>query len=134
MRYMLAAATLAALAALTLGAVAFRAPGGEGSFGVDGAISYRAYPVTPAPGHRRALQSVFNRTHAPAAPLPRHLREATHTGVLWALATFTLADGSVVVERFSRRSGAGWQARGATSARCPAVPSEVRSAWHLTAC
>jgi hypothetical protein len=104
---------------------------------VSGALSYRARPVTPRPGHWRALQTTFRRAHAlyDTSPVaPQRLLEATHQGVLWALATFTLGDGTAIVERFSWRHGAGWRDLGATRAGCPAVPSEVRSVWRLTSC
>lgn len=139
-------ATLAAVAALGFGALATQATRGQASLftttetdrgAVSGALSYRARAVTPRSSHPRALQTAFARAHDGAratTPLPRHLLEATHQRVLWALATFTLADGKVVVERFSWRPGVGWRDLGATRARCPAVPPEVRGAWRLTAC
>jgi hypothetical protein len=142
---MLAIATLAAIAALTFGGLATRASSGHAGLlatepdpdrgGVSGALSYRAHAVTPGRGHWRSLQMRFKRAQAGSGTLtPQRLVEATHQGVLWALATFTLADGTVVVERFSWRSGVGWRDLGATRARCPAVPPEVRSVWRLTAC
>jgi hypothetical protein len=147
MRSILLIATLAAVAALAFGTLATRATSGEASLvgsnpepdrgGVSGALSYRARLVTPVRGHWRALQTTFQRAHvrSDASPLsPQRLLEATHQGVLWALATFRLGDGTVVVERFSWRSGAGWRDLGATRARCPAVPPEVRSVWRLTLC
>jgi hypothetical protein len=147
MRSTLLIAMLAAVAALAFGALATRTTPGHASLlgsdptpdrgGVSGALSYRARLVTPRRGHWRALQSTFERAHTHAGvspPAPRRLLEATHQGVLWALARFTLGDGTVVVERFSWRSGAGWRDLGATRARCPAVPPEVRGVWRLTAC
>jgi hypothetical protein len=146
MRCILVIATLAAVAALTFGALATRATPGQASLfattetdrgAVSGALSYRARAVTPLRSHARALQTAFAHAHEGArasAPLPRHVLEATHQRVLWALATFVLADGKVVVERFSWRKGEGWRDLGATRARCPAVPPEVRGAWRLTAC
>jgi hypothetical protein len=146
MRCMLAIATLAAVAALLFGVAAQRAPSGQAAFdattvadrgAVKGAISYRARAVVPRDGHWRALQIAFVRAHdAPAAPPPVPLRvlEATHQRVLWALATFELADGTTVAERFSWRRGVGWRDLGATRALCPAVPPEVRGAWRLGRC
>ena len=140
MRWMLATATLAAVAALMFGVLATRAPSGQASpfttapdrGGVDGALSYSARLVTPAPAHRRALQTAFGRAHrGSAASLPAGVREATHLGVLWAVATFTSRNGVVVTERFSRSRGKGWRDLGATPAACPAVPSELRSVWHV---
>lgn len=132
---------LAAVAALTFGGLAVRvAPGhasplgdGDDRSGVGGALSYRAQVVTPGRGHARALQIAYARSHG-GAPPPRRVREATHRGVLWALATFVLADGTVVAERFSRNSSGAWRDHGPTPRGCPAVPREVRSAWRLTAC
>jgi hypothetical protein len=145
MRFMLAMATLAAVAALAFGTLATRATSGQARpfaadddhGGVSGALSYRAHVVTPSREHWRALQTTFARTHrttAASRPLPTTLLEATHLHVLWALATFELDDGTVVVERFSSRPGESWRDLGATRARCPAVPPEVRSVWRLTAC
>jgi hypothetical protein len=143
---MLVIAALAAVAALTFGALATRATPGQASLlattetdrgTVSGALSYRARAVTPQRSHPRALQIAFARAHAgsqASTPLPRRVLEATHQRVLWALATFALADGKVVVERFSWRKGQGWRDLGATRARCPAVPPEVRGAWRLTSC
>jgi hypothetical protein len=144
---MLALATLAAVAALTFGALATRATSGQASLlaphpdpdrgGVSGALSHRAYAITPDRGHLLALHTTFERAHGGSNARPlvlRRLLEATHGRVLWALATFTLGDGTVVVERFSWRRGEGWRDLGATSARCPAVPPEVRSVWRRTAC
>jgi hypothetical protein len=142
MRSMLAIAALSAVAAISLGALAGTATPGEPSpignvdsrGGVDGALSYRARTVTPAPGHSRALRVAFARSHAGSQAKLQRLLEATHRRVLWALATFTLRDGTVVAERFSWRGGQGWRDLGATRAACPAVPPEVRSVWRLTAC
>ncbi len=142
MRYVLAIAVLAAIAALTLSGLAVRvAPGranalgdGDDRSGVGGALSFRAQVVAPGPGHTRALQAAYARAHGGTPPQPRRLREANHRGVVWALATFVLADGTIVSERFSRRGGQTWQDLGPTPARCPVVPREVRSAWRLTAC
>jgi hypothetical protein len=146
-RCILAIATFAAVAALIFGTLATRATSGQASLlgpdpdpdrgGVSGALSYRARLVTPDRGHWRALQTTFERAHRRSDVTPRtpqRLLEATHQGVLWALATFTLDDGTVVVERFSWRRGVGWRDLGATRARCPSVPPEVRSVWRLTAC
>jgi len=142
MRYLLAIAMLAAIAALTFGGLAVRATPGQASplgdgddrSGVGGALSYRAQVVTPGPGHARALRTAYARKHGAALPAPRRVLEATHRGVVWALATFALADGTVVSERFSRRGGQAWREIGPTHAGCPLVPREVRSAWRLTAC
>jgi hypothetical protein len=143
---MLVIATLAAAAALTFGALATRATPGQANLftttgtdqgAVSGALSFRARAITPRSSHPRALQTAFARAHGSTratTPLPHHVLEATHQRVLWALATFALADGTTVVERFSWRRGEGWRDLGATRARCPAVPPEVRGAWRLTAC
>jgi hypothetical protein len=143
---MLAIAILAAVAALTFGVIATAAPMGRAQFSattatdrgaVQGAVSYRALAVRPRNGHRRALQIAFARAHdgpAKDTPIPLRLVEATHQQVLWALATFALADGTTVAERFSWRRGVGWRDLGATSALCPAVPPEVRGAWRLGGC
>jgi hypothetical protein len=143
MRFMLAMATLAAVAALMFGVLATRATTGQASLfapsddrgGVSGALSYRAHLVTPPREHRRAVQMAFAHAHrgSPAGP-PQGLREATHRGVLWALAHFTLTSGAVVLERFSWSARDGWRDLGATPARCPEVPPEVRSVWHLPFC
>src|SRR4051812_35547280 len=109
MRYVLAIAMLAAVAALTFGGLAVRATPGQASqladgddrSGVGGALSYRAQVVTPGPGHARALRIAYGSRHGGAVPAPRRVLEATHRGVVWALATFALADGTVVTERFS---------------------------------
>jgi hypothetical protein len=145
MRYMIVIAVLAAIAALTFGALATRISTGDASAvttaedrgAAGGVLSYRARVVIPAPGHARALRAIFARTHTGAdggSAAPLRLLEARHVQVLWALATFQLADGSVVAERFSRRRGQGWRDLGATRPRCPAVPPEVRGVWHLLAC
>jgi hypothetical protein len=142
MRLLFTIATLSAVAAISLGALAARAtPGhagplddGDSRGGVGGALSYRAQAVTPARGHWRALQVAFARSHAGVQPKPLRLREATHRSALWALATFRLEDGTVVAERFTWTRGQGWHDLGATRAACPAVPSEVRGVWRLTAC
>ena len=91
--------------------------------------------VAPPRAHWLAVQMTFTHAHngSPAGP-PRGLREATHLGVLWALARFALPSGAVVVERFSWSDREGWRDLGATRARCPAVPPEVRSVWRLTRC
>jgi hypothetical protein len=110
------------------------APGDEGHLDGGGAVSSRAVAVAPAPGHEVALRAAFARRHriaVAAAPQPRRLREARHRGLLWALATFARADGSVVSERFTWRRATGWRDLGATRAACPAVPPEVRGAWRL---
>jgi hypothetical protein len=136
-------ATLAAAAALIFGVLATRATTGKASLfaasddrgGVSGALSYRATVVTPPRAHWRAVETAFAKAHRGSpATAPKGLREATHQGVLWALARFALADGTVVSERFSWRGRDGWRDLGATRARCPAVPPEVRSVWHLTFC
>lgn len=136
-------ATLAAVAALAFGVLATRATSGRASFssraddrgGVSGALSYRAHVVRPPEAHWHALQMAFAQAHPEAlAGRPKALREATHVGVLWAIAHFTRASGTVVVERFSWSGHAGWRDLGATRARCPAVPPEVRSVWRLTSC
>jgi hypothetical protein len=146
MRFMLAIATLSAMAALAFGVLATQAtgqaqlaatPDDGGVGGVGGALSYRATVVTPGRGHARALQLAYARAHGRTGalpPKPHELLEATHRRVLWALATFALEDGTVVAERFSWRRGEGWRALGPTRAACPAVPPEVRSAWRRTAC
>ena len=145
MRCMLAIAMLAAVAALTFGGLATRATPGQASLvggrGPTAAASRERSPTahascTPGPATARALQTAFARAHgSPRGPPPRRVLEATHRGVLWALATFALADGTVVSERFSRRGGAGL-ARSRADAR--ALPGscrrEVRRAWRLTAC
>ena len=143
---MLAIATLAAVAALAFGVAATRAPTAHSSFtstttadrgGAKGAVSYRARAVTPKNGHWRALQVAFVQAHntpAVTPPIPLRLLEATHQRVLWALATFALADGTTVAERFSWRRGVGWRDLGATRALCPAVPPEVRGVWRLGIC
>jgi hypothetical protein len=140
---MLAMAALAAAAALMFGVLATRATTGQASLfapnddrgGVSGALSYRANVVIPPRSHWRAVETAFARTHrdSPAGP-PKGLREATHQGVLWALARFALPGGRVVSERFSWSGRDGWRDLGATRAHCPSVPPEVRSAWGLTHC
>jgi hypothetical protein len=142
MRWMLGMATLAAVAALMFGVIATSATTGQASLfasttrgGVSGALSYRAHVVVPPRAHRRALQTAFALAHGDTqAGPPQGLREATHLGVLWALARFALPNGKVVVERFSSRAHDGWRDLGATRERCPAVPPEVRSVWHLISC
>jgi hypothetical protein len=140
---MLAMAAVAACAALAFGVVATRATTGEASLfaagnghsGVAGALSYRAHVVTPPRAHRRAVEKAFAQTHSDAPrTAPKGLREATHRGILWALARFAVPGGTVVSERFSWRSHGGWRDLGPTRARCPSVPPEVRSAWRLTSC
>jgi hypothetical protein len=140
---MLVLATLAAAAALTFGALATRATTGQASLfapssgraGVSGVLSYRAHVVVPPRAHRRAVEAAFGRAHPSAPALPATgLREATHLGVLWALARFALPGGTIVSERFSWRARDGWRDLGATPARCPSVPPEVRSVWRLTRC
>jgi uncharacterized lipoprotein YbaY len=143
MRWILAMATLAAAAALTFGVLATRATTGQASLfasnddrgGVSGALSYRATVAIPPRAHWQAVGTAFALAHrgVPAAA-PKSLREATHLGVLWALARFALPSGAVVSERFSWTRRDGWRDLGATRARCPSVPPEVRSAWHLTFC
>jgi hypothetical protein len=143
MRWMLAVATLAAVAALLFGVLATRATDGQASLfapsddrgGVSGALSYRAHVVIPPRAHRLAVERAFRLAHrySPAAA-PQGLREATHQGVLWALARFARPGGRVVVERFSWSPRGGWRDLGATRARCPAVPPEVRSVWRLVSC
>jgi hypothetical protein len=140
---MLAMATLAAVAALVFGGLATRATTGQASLfapsddrgGVSGALSYRADVVIPPRAHWLAVEKAFARAHhdLPALP-PRSLREATHVGVLWALARFARPGGRVVSERFSWTGRDGWRDLGATRAHCPSVPPEVRSAWRLTSC
>jgi len=141
MKWMVIVATLAAGAALTFGALAMRTAPGGASFavaadhsGVSGALSYRARDVTPPPGARAAIGRAFAQAHRAAAGAPLMLHEATHRNVLWALATFARADGTVVTERFTRRAGESWRDLGATAAACPAVPPEVRNAWRLPVC
>ena len=143
MRWMLVTATLAAVAALAFGVLATRATPGQASFsspgddrgGVSGALSYRAHVVSPPKAHWQAVQQAFARAHPDArAGRPQALREATHVGVLWALAKFARPRGAVVVERFSWNDRDGWRDLGPTRAHCPAVPPEVRSAWRLTSC
>jgi hypothetical protein len=136
-------AALAAVAALPListaalvepAPAAAPPPDDEGHVDGGGALSYRAQTVAPTAGHVRALRAAFAHRHGidvAIAPQPRRLREATHRGVLWALATFARGDGTTATERFSRRPHAAWRDLGATSAACPAVPPEVRSAWRL---
>jgi hypothetical protein len=140
---MLAIAALAAVAALTFGVLATRAATGQASLfapsadrgGVSGALSYRAHVVQPPRPHWRAVQKAFAMAHrgSPAGP-PKGLREATHRGVLWALARFARPGGGVVVERFRWSGRDGWRDLGATLQHCPAVPPEVRSVWRLTIC
>ena len=136
-------ATLAAVAALVFGGLATRATTGQASLfapsddrgGVSGALSYRATVVAPPRAHWRAVETAFAEAHRGSpATAPKGLREATHEGVLWALARFALVDGTVVSERFSWSVRDGWRDLGATRARCPSVPPEVRSAWGLTRC
>jgi hypothetical protein len=143
MRCILGLATLAAAAALVFGALATRATTGQASLlapgagraGVSGVLSYRAHVVKPPRAHRRAIEAAFARRHPGARALPaKGLREATHLGVVWALARFALPGGTVVSERFSWRARDGWRDLGATAARCPSVPPEVRSVWRLTFC
>jgi hypothetical protein len=135
-------AALAAAAAFTFGVLATRATPGQASLfapsddrgGVSGALSYRANVVIPPRAHWRAVETAFAHTHRDAvAGPPQGLREATHQGVLWALARFALPGGQVA-ERFSWSVRDGWRDLGATRARCPSVPPEVRSAWGLTRC
>ena len=143
MRFILAMAALAAAAAFTFGVLATRATTGQASLfapsddrgGVSGALSYRATVVIPPRGHWLAVEAAFARAHreSPAGP-PEGLREATHRGVLWALARFALPGGRVVSERFSWSRRDGWRDLGPTRAGCPSVPPEVRSAWGLTRC
>jgi hypothetical protein len=132
MRCMLAIATRAPIGRAQLSATT-----GADRGGAKGAVSYRARAVTPSSDHWLALQVAFARAHdgsARPAPIPLRLLEATHQRVLWALATFALADGTVVAERFSWRRGVGWRDLGSTSSHCPAVPPEVRGAWRLGDC
>jgi hypothetical protein len=140
---MLVPATLAAVAALAFALLATGASSRQASFsdvggdrgGVNGALSYRANVVVPPKAHWRAVRIAFARAHPGSPPAhPKALREATHVGVLWALARFARPSGSVVVERFSWSGRTGWRDLGPTRARCPAVPPEVRSVWRLTAC
>jgi hypothetical protein len=139
---MLALATTAAVAALVFGILAMQAKPGQASpfdphdrGGVGGALSYRAEVVRPPRAHRLAVEHAFARAHLGAAGVsPAGLREATHRGVLWALAHFTLPGGEVLTEHFSWTARGGWRDLGTTRARCPSVPSEVRSAWGLTRC
>jgi hypothetical protein len=136
-------ATLAAGAALMFGALATQATTGQASLfapstdrgGGSGALSYSAHVVIPPRPHLRAVQTAFAAAHRGlrAGP-PEGLREATHRGVLWALARFARPGMSAVVERFSWSERDGWRDLGATRARCPAVPPEVRSVWRLTFC
>ena len=71
----------------------------------------------------------FARAHRGCAgAAAQELREATHVGVLWALATLRARRAAAVVaERFSWSGRDGWRDLGATRAHCPAVPPEVRS-------
>jgi hypothetical protein len=141
---MLAMAALAAVAALTFGVLATRATTGQASLfapssdrgGVSAALSYRAHVVHPPPRtHWRAVQKAFALAHRDSrAGPPKGLREATHRGVLWALARFARPGGGVVVERFSWSGRDGWRDLGATRPHCPAVPPEVRAVWGLTIC
>lgn len=140
---MLVTATLAAVAALAFGVLATRATTGQASFssptddrgGVSGALSYRAHVVRPPKAHWSALQKAFAHAHPAAlAGRPKALREATHVGVLWALARFARPSGAIVIERFRWNGHDGWRDLGATRAHCPAVPPEVRAAWRLTSC
>lgn len=142
MRCILAMATTATAAALLLGMLATRGAPGRASpldphdrGGVDGALSYRAHVVTPPGAHRLAVEQTFARAHPGAAAVaPMGLREATHPLVLWALARFASPGGGIVTERFRWSERAGWRDLGATRARCPSVPPEVRSVWRLTRC
>jgi hypothetical protein len=144
MRLLPVTATVLAVALLAFGALATRAAAAPASPPKDGdqggassALSYRARVVAPSSAQRRALRVSFARTHRAAVagtPMPRTLLAAMHRRVLWALATFALDDGTIVVERFRRRPGEGWRDLGATRARCPGVPPEVRGVWRLTAC
>ena len=143
MRWMLFTATLASVAALAFSVLATRGAPGQASLssraddrgGVSGVLSYRAHVVSPPKAHWRAVQKAFAHAHPDArAGRPQALREATHVGVLWALAKFAHPGGPVVVERFSWSGHAGWRDLGATRPHCPAVPPEVRSAWRLTSC
>jgi hypothetical protein len=136
-------ATLAAAAALTFGVLATRATTGQASLfapsddrgGVSGALSYRATIATPTRAHRRAVATAFALAHSNVRTVaPKGLREASHQSVLWVLARFALPSGAVVSERFSWTRRDGWRDLGATRARCPSVPPEVRSVWHLTSC
>ena len=134
---------VAAAAALMFGVLATRATTGQASLfapnddrgGVSGALSYRANAVIPPRAHLRVLETAFAHAHRDSrAGPPKALREATHQGVLWALARFTLPGGRIVSERFSWSGRDGWRDLGATRAGCPSVPPEVRSAWDLTQC
>src|SRR3981081_3349473 len=117
MRWLLAIATAAAIAAFALGMVAPGAPPravaiADDRGAVGGVLFWRAEAIRPARGHPGALRAAFGRAHdVPTAsrPLPGRLLEATAGGVLWALATFALPNGTAVVERFSWRHGAGWR-------------------------
>src|SRR5262245_47248513 len=132
MRLALALSALAVVATLALGAlvssgdpVTVMSAAGDGDrAGVEGALSRSAHEVAPERGDARELQEAYRRAHRSAsvrALVPRRVLQASHDGVLWALATFTLSDGRVVVERFAWRGRAGWRDLGATRARCPAV-------------
>jgi hypothetical protein len=143
MRFILAMATLAAVAALMFGVLATRATPGQAHLfapsddrgGVSGVLSYRAHAVTPPRAHVLSVERAFSRRHRNLpVQTPRSLREATHVGVLWALAQFDLPDGRIVSERFSWSGRDGWRDLGATRAHCPSVPPEVRSVWRLTRC
>ena len=110
MRWMLFTATLASVAALAFSVLATRAAPGQASLssraddrgGVSGVLSYRAHVVSPPKAHWRAVQRAFAHAHPDArAGRPQALREATHVGVLWALAKFAHPGGAVIVERFS---------------------------------
>jgi hypothetical protein len=102
---------------------------------VDGALSYRAHVVTPPGAHRLAVEQTFARAHPGAAAVAQvGLREATHLSVLGALARFASPGGEIVTECFRWSEGAGWRHLGATCARCPSVPPEVRSVRRLTRC
>jgi hypothetical protein len=142
MRWMLAMATVAAVASLAFGVLATRATTGQAGpsapadrGGVSGVLSYRAHVVDPPHTHWLAVQNAFALAHpgSPASPA-KGLREATHRGVLWALAHFARPGGGIVAERFSWNGRDGWRDLGATRRHCPAVPPEVRSAWGLTLC
>lgn len=143
MRWILALATLAAAAALTFGVLATRATTGQASLfapgedrgGVSGALSYRATVAIPTRAQWRAVETAFALAHSGVrTKAPKGLRAARHQGVLWALARFALPSGAVVSERFSWTRRDGWRDLGATRSRCPSVPPEVRSAWHLASC
>ena len=120
---MLVTATLASVAALAFGFLATRATPGQASLssaaddrgGVSGVLSYRAHVVSPPKAHWREVQKAFAHAHPDArAGRPQALREATHVGVLWALAKFARPSGGVVVERFSWSGHHGWRDLGAT--------------------